>query len=118
MVVLRLLVYCSYDDWNQDLILGVSLAAVYLVPLIGQAHIAVQCDGDIEEFCKIPSRFAMAYHGRNDTERKDNWDSIFNDRPPCRRQTMLAYIIPTLVIVLASNVSLPLVQCYRRLKKI
>ena len=103
------------DPWSQDVMLGASLAKVYLLPLIGQAHIAFQCHSDVEDFCKIPSRIAIAWHNINDTAGENNWETIL--RPACRASIILAYIIPILLILLASNISLPLIQCCRRLQK-
>ena len=107
-----------YADWSQEVMLGISLATVYLLPLLGQAHIAMQCHrGEAEDFCRIPYNVAMAWHDINNTAGETYWDLMLKNSHPCRGQTLLAHSVTILFIVLASNVSLPIILCCKRLKK-
>ena len=110
--LLASLYYGRYEDWSQDLLLGTSLATVYLLPPVIQVHILLQCNtGDVEDFCSPLSRAAVAWHNDNNTATDELIKII---RGKCRGPIVLAYFVTILVVVLLSNISLPIINFYRR----
>ena len=111
--LLTTLFYGQYEDWSQNVMISISLSLVYGYPLLGQMIVHVVGYNVGEDTCAFPRHQITTWYNITDDWRWIPYDDLPSQSRSRWISTLASVILVTMVVVIA-NVSIPVINWYRR----